>query len=101
MNLKYLRIFKKVDLDDIQGHLLVCGDLSGNCAKCGEVGIKIETQMCPSCQAEFKYITFRSLKDNFPKIQKISESRPQVVILDYDDYKRLTGSARAQEFFKS
>ena len=100
MNPKYLRVFKKVDLDDIQEHVLVCGDLSANCAKCGEVGVKIDSVKCPSCQADFKYVTFRSLKDNFPKVQKISETRPSVIIVDYDDYKRLTGTAKAKDFFK-
>ena len=100
MNLKYLRVFKKIDLDDIQEHLLICGDLSANCAKCGQIGLKIETSKCSSCQVEFKYMTFRSLKGNMPKIQKLSEMRPSVVIIDYDDYKKLSGSAKAQDFFK-
>ncbi len=100
MNPKYLRVFKKIDLDEIKGQLLVCGDLSGNCEKCGHIGLKIEVSKCPSCQAEFKYITFRSLHNNHPKIQKLSEMRPSVTIIDYDDYKKLSGSAKAQDFFK-
>ncbi len=100
MNLKFIRTFKKLDIDDVKAHLLVCGDLSASCQKCNHVGLKFDTQKCPACATEFKYIAFRSLKDNMPKVWKISELRPEVNFIDYDDFKKVSGALRAEEFFK-
>ena len=100
MNQKLIRIYKKLDLDEVRAHLLICGDLSASCGKCNHVGLKIEAIQCPECKADFKYMTFRNVRENMPKILKQSEMRPSLTFVDFDDFKRMTGEAKAQEFFK-
>jgi len=34
------------------------------------------------------------------KMLKLIESRKELVIVDFDDFKKMTGEAKAQEFFK-
>lgn len=99
MNPKFIRIYKKVDIDDIREHLLIYGELSGNCSKCKTIGLKFDLRQCPDCNAEFRYITFRNIKENMPKILKLSETHPGVTFVDYDDYKRITGALKAEDFF--
>jgi len=100
MNNKFIRIYQELDISEIKDHMLIYGDLSGNCSKCKALDIKLDAAKCPSCQTEFKYIAFRNIKNHLPKIQKLKVDRPDVVLIDFDDYKRLVGEFQAHEFFK-
>ena len=100
MNKKLIRIWKELNIDDIKEHLFVLGELSGSCNKCSEVGIGDTLTMCPKCKAEFRYIAFRSPETNMPKMTRIREARPDLIFVDYQDFKKITGSIKAKEFFK-
>jgi predicted amidophosphoribosyltransferase len=97
---KFIRFYKNCDLPELKTHLLISGDLSSSCANCQKIDLKWEQSQCPQCGTEFKFIAFRQVKSNWPKIQKISAERPQMQIVDYDDYKRSLGASKAEEFFK-
>lgn len=100
MNKKLVRVYKKLNVNDVKAHLLIYGDISGACANCQRIDLKIDTALCPGCQADFKYIAFRNIKFHLPKIQKLLEERPQLLIVDYEDYARNLGTVKAQEFLK-
>ena len=100
MSEKLIRVFKKITVDSIKEHVLICGDLFGNCSKCNAMGIKFTSPLCPECGTEFKYMTFRSLHGNLPKISKMTEDRPSLQFIDYDDFKHATGALKAEDLFK-
>ena len=100
MNAKFIRIYKKLDLEEVKAHLMICGDLSAHCGQCNNMNLKIDMQKCPECQAEFKYIAFRNIKENMVKLLKLSDSRPNLTFVDFDDFKKVIGEQKAQEFFK-
>jgi len=100
MTEKFLRVYKKLDLNHIKKHLLIYGDLSGNCANCQAIDVKLEQTNCPQCQTPFLYIAFRNVPHHYPKLQKLSQEKPQLQIVDHDDYKRLLGAHKAEEFLK-
>jgi len=100
MSDKFIRVYQKLDIQDIQKHLLIYGDLSASCANCQAIDIKLDASQCPQCQAEFKYISFRNIKSHLPKIQKLTEERPELRIVDFDDYKRILGVFKAKEFLQ-
>lgn len=100
MNSKFIRIYKKLDLEEIKSCLLICGDLSASCGNCNSLGLKTDASTCPECHAAFKYMAFRNVKDNMPKMLKISDARQDLTFIDFDDYKKMTGAVKAQEFFK-
>ncbi len=100
MNPKFIRVYRKHDLDDIKEHLLICGELSASCSKCSHMGLKVEIPQCPECLTEFRYVAFRNIRENMAKMLKLIESRKELVIVDFDDFKKMTGEAKAQEFFK-
>lgn len=96
MNLKFIRVYKKVDVDHIKEHLIICGDLSASCSKCNELSIKMDSPKCPSCQTDFLYMAFRNVKENMPKIHKFSETRPDLMLVDYEDFKRTSDAIKAR-----
>ncbi len=97
---KLIRVYQDLDLKDIKEHLLIYGDLSGACANCQTVDIKLNQAKCPDCQTEFKYIAFRNIKNHYPKVHHIKTERPDILIVDHDDYKRMMGALKAEEFLK-
>jgi predicted amidophosphoribosyltransferase len=100
MSEKLFRIYKKFYVDEVKSHALLCGDLTANCSKCNAMGLKLDSTVCPECKTPFKYVTFRSLTGNMPKILRIIDQHPGMCVLDYDDYKKATGALRAEDLFK-
>ena len=96
MSERFLRIYKKFHLDEVKTHLLTYGALSGSCAHCKELDVKLDAQTCPQCKTLFKYIAFQNVKDHLPKMLRISHERPDIIFVDYDDFKRLEGEEKAK-----
>ncbi len=95
-----MRVYKKMDVDEIKSHLLIYGDLGGICAHCQGMDIKLEETHCCGCRTEFQYIAFRNVKVHMPKILKLHETRPHIIIVDYEDYRYHEGALKAKEFLK-
>ena len=100
MSEHFLRVYKKFDVKNIKSCLLIIGDLSASCASCNEINLKIDVTHCPACQAEFKFVAFRNVRTNFPKIHKILDAHPDWNVVDFDDYQRIIGAMKAGELFK-
>ena len=100
MSERFVRVFKKVDLNAIKKQLLVYGDVSGQCANCDTIDIKINVPLCPNCKTEFKFISFRNIKSHLPKLAKLDAEKPSVTIIDFDDYKMNLGKMKAENLFK-
>ena len=100
MTQRLIRVYKNFDIYQIKSHLIIWGDVSASCAHCNSLGLKFETTQCPDCRADFKYATFRNIKDHFPKITKLIHERPDLILVDYEDFKRLSGALKAEEFLK-
>ena len=100
MSEKLVRVYKKFYIDEIKAHLLIYGDLGGSCGACQKMDIKLDATHCPECKTEFKFIAFRNPKVHLPKIQKLNAERPQIAIIDYDDYHYNVGAQKARDFLK-
>ena len=100
MSERFIRIYKKYYFDEIKCHLLTYGALSGTCANCKHMDLKLDAVQCPQCHAEFKFIAFQSVRDHLPKMLKISHERPQVVFVDYDDFKRTEAQEKAKDILR-
>ncbi len=98
--MKFIRTYKKLDINEIKKHLLIYGDLSAQCANCQSMDLKLEMTACPKCETEFKYISFRNVRNHLPKLQKIDAERPEIQFVDFDDYKRHIGELKARDFLK-
>lgn len=101
---EYLRVFRPFDIEDVQKHLLIMGDLSGDCASCRCLGIdSYSAGTCPECGTPFKYVTSRRLDANpgerFSLAKRVAEKRPDLVFIDYSDYMKVLGQKKARDFF--
>ena len=95
-----IRQYKVLDVKELKKSLLIHGDLSSVCANCKEMDLKLSDKKCSKCGVEFKSIAFRNIRSHIPKIHKLFIERPQVSVIDYDDYKRNEGAIKAEEFLK-
>ncbi len=99
MSEKFLRVYNYLDVKKIKENCLVYGEISGNCAKCQTIDIKLDAEKCPECGTVFKYIAFRNVKSHLPKMMRLSRER-QVIFIDYDDFNRALTAIKAEEFLK-
>lgn len=97
---KLIRTFKSLDVSEIKKHLLVHGALSSTCGNCQAIDLMLETNICPECKTEIKYIAFQNFSQHLPKLSKINEQRPSVILIDYDDYKKCIAEIKAKEFLQ-
>ncbi|OGW91346.1 MAG: hypothetical protein A3D28_02570 [Omnitrophica bacterium RIFCSPHIGHO2_02_FULL_63_14] len=102
----YIRIWQAVDVEGIQKHLLIAGDITGDCAACRELGIEYaKARNCPKCGTDFRFITSRNAgklsRDRGGTVRRIKQRRPDLTFIDYDDYREITGKQQARDFFKT
>lgn len=100
----WIRTWAEKDLSEIERHLLIIGDVRGDCASCKELGLDYKTvKSCPNCHTPFSYVTCRRFEthpgERFQIVRRLNEVRNDLVWIDYEDYKKLTGRQRAREFF--
>ena len=100
MSERFLRIYKKFYIDEVKTHLMTYGALSGMCANCKNMDIKLDSLSCPECKTEFKYIAFQNIKDHMPKMLRIAQERPKIIFVDHDDFKRIEGEEKAKDIFR-
>ena len=102
---EFLRTWQTYDLEEVEKHLLFLGDLTGDCASCRQLGIHYQdARECPRCKTLFKYVTSRRLEthpgERFQIVSRLRDKRPDLVFIDYEDYKRTLGRKKAREFFE-
>lgn len=105
MTKAFIRIWQEVDVEELNKHLLIIGELLGDCGNCKALGIDYSKHTsCPQCGTEFKYITLREgeahNRERSGAIGRIKVRRPDLVFIDYGDFKRVTGKMKAREFFR-
>lgn len=91
----FIRVWKEMELEDIEKHLLIVGASSGDCSNCKELGINYLTATsCPKCNTGFKYVASR-----LHEVRKISNKRPDLIFIDLEDYKKAAGKIKAKKLF--
>ena len=104
MSKEYLRTFKLFDFDDVKQHLLIMGDLKGDCGNCRALGIDAyHVKYCLECKTEFKYVTSRRLEmhpgERFQLIRRLQEKRQDLLFVDYTDYAHFLGKQKVRDIF--
>ena len=96
----YIRIWQEAEIQEIENHLLIAGDTVGDCAHCRHLGISYDETSCPECKTEFKYVTSRRIETHpseaFRIVRRLKEKRPDLVFIDYTDYKYLSGKLKGK-----
>ena len=92
---EFIRVWKNVSVEDVTEHLLIVGIATGDCSRCRQLGIDyVLSKTCPKCGTDFRYIASRS-----GEIKKIKEKRPDLIFIDFGDYKNVTGRKKAKDLF--
>ena len=99
MSKKFIRIYQKLDFSDAREHTMIYGDLAASCSKCNALNVRISESICPECRTEFKYVAFRNIKNHIPKMEKLHEENPKIIMIDFEDYKRNLAATKAEEFW--
>ncbi len=97
---KLIRVYKPLNVNEIKSSLMIYGDLQGTCAGCQALDLKLDATQCPKCQNTFKYISFRNIKVHHKKLKSLLAQRPDLLIIDYEDYNKQLGELKAREFLK-
>ena len=105
MKKQLIRVWTEQDIEDIDKHLLIVGDVCGDCSICKELGLDFSAvNICPHCKTEFKYISSRNAATGtdrrFQEVRRIIARRNDLVFVDYEDYKKASGSNKAKKFFQ-
>jgi hypothetical protein len=103
MGKEFLRTYQRFDIAEVQGHLLIMGDLTADCASCRALGINVyEATTCPQCGTTFRYLTSRRLEshtgERFHFAHRMQDKRPDLILIDYDDYTKTLGRKKARDF---
>lgn len=106
MGKQLLRTWQIFELEEVVKHLVMIGDTHGDCANCREIGIDLKrTAECPQCHTVFKYAASRRAANHpgerFQVARRIQEIRPNLIVIDYEDYHKITSSQKARDFFNS
>jgi len=100
----FIRIWKEMDLDEIEKHIVLVDDIQGFCPSCKKTGIKYEDfEKCPSCGIAFKYAATREKAESSASdliIAKIHRKAPHLVIVDYTDYSSLLNKMKTKSLFR-
>ena len=91
-----LRVWKEFDLEEIEKHLIVVGELSGECFSCRQLGVDVRQGRCPNCGTEFKYMGFRR-KVNGKDIVRFKREYPQMIFIEFEDFKKNISRERAKK----
>lgn len=97
----FLRTVKELFLEEVAGHLLVVGDLSGDCFSCREVGLNYASvKQCPHCGVDFRYVASRKSKISGIKIlSSLQRKRPDLVCIELEDMLYFKNRERAKDLF--
>ncbi|MBF0387649.1 MAG: hypothetical protein HQL20_07315 [Candidatus Omnitrophica bacterium] len=93
---QFIRVYHNFEFDEVKQHTLEYGALSGICAKCKELNIKIDALCCPKCGTAFKYIAFQNVREHLPKLLRLSTERSALQFIDHQDFKRIEGEQKAR-----
>jgi len=102
----WIRQWIEKDLEDIEKHIIIVGELASDCGVCKEIGLDVrKVRKCPHCGTEFKYVTTRLTggaagHQRFFVIGRIRDKCPDLIFVDYDDYKKLISKSKAEEFLR-
>jgi len=101
----FLRAYQRFDLNEVRGALLIVGEVTGNCASCGEMGlVPASVAVCPNCNARFRFIANRRIESNpgerFQYAQRIEQERPDLTLIDLNDYQKMDSRAKARDLFQ-
>lgn len=99
----FIRVAQELDYDLVTKHLLVVGELSGDCFSCRHIGIDYSREKyCPECKTDFRYISYRRTSETTGSshVARLCQRRPDLTYVEYTDIKEIADKQKAKGLFK-
>ncbi len=91
----FIRVWRELNLDEVQKGLFVIGELKGECFACHNFGIDLKARSCPHCHTSFRYIAFRRKIDNH-SLKRFRNEHPEATFIEFEDFKKATSKKEAR-----
>lgn len=92
-----IRIWQEMDIRLITPHMLIAGQVTGDCSNCKEVGIPFEAKTCPKCGIDFKYMGTR-VSSSAKEAKRLHHKRPDLTLVELSDIKEIQAREKARGF---
>jgi hypothetical protein len=99
----FIRTAQSLDFEEVSKHLLVIGDLTGDCFSCKHFGIDYAREKyCPGCHTDFRYMASRKPAEanNGALVSRLCQKRPDLTYVEFSDIKDIYDRAKAKSIFK-
>ena len=96
---KWMRVWRKIDINEVSRSLLVVGVLTAECFSCRKIGLTKEANKCPECGVEFGYVGFRK-KVAHRDFEAFNPDR-KLVFIDFEDFITEFNRIKAKKFLDS
>ncbi len=92
-----MRVWQEVDIQEIEPHLLIAGNVTGDCGNCKEINISLDAKQCPKCGTSFKYMGTR-ISNSPREAKRLRAKRPDAILIDFKDFKEIQVRKKARGF---
>ncbi|MDX1961440.1 MAG: hypothetical protein SFU98_22925 [Leptospiraceae bacterium] len=102
--LRFVRVWKELDVEEIEKQLILIDDLYGSCGSCKKLGLNyLKDKVCPACGAKFKYIAtnLKSIGDIHKILQRMQANSIELTLIERDDYTKAQAKDALKDLFKS
>ncbi len=102
--MNFVRVWKELDTEEVEKHLLLVEDLYATCANCKKLGLNyLKDKVCPSCSTTFKYIatTLKNPGDITKLLNRMKASNINLTLIEREDYKKAQAKDALKDLFKS
>ncbi len=100
---KSVRVWQKLDVNEVRKHLLIIDDLYGSCANCKQLGLNyLKDAQCTGCGTEFRYLatTLKAPGEVARILGRIEKEGLKLAVLDRDDFERAEAKDALNDLFK-
>jgi uncharacterized Zn finger protein (UPF0148 family) len=100
----YLRVWKKISVEEIEKNLLLIDDLYGTCGNCKKLGLNyLKDKTCPNCGVTFKYVAThqKNIADVIKILNRMESQEINLTMIEREDYNKLVAKDALKDLFKS
>ncbi len=102
--MNFVRVWKELDTEEIERHLLLVEDLYATCGNCKKLGLNyLKDKVCPGCNTIFKYAatTLKNPSDISKLLNRMKTNQLNLTLIERDDYKKAQAKDALKDLFKS
>ncbi|MCU0824077.1 MAG: hypothetical protein MUF77_05495 [Leptospira sp.] len=103
-NTKFVRVWRKLAVEEIKKQLLYIDDLYGTCGNCKRLGLNyLKDKKCPDCGIQFKYLATKvnNTAEVGKILSRIEKEGLDYILIEREDFERSNAADAARDLFKT